>query len=56
MKYIINNVGCDDETTGVFEFTEKEYRFLYRVFGELNERSFYGCMPKIYIEPVKEET
>ena len=54
-KYEISNVGCDDTTTGVFELTETQFAFLVRVFDELNENSYYGCMPKIYIKKVKHE-
>ena len=53
MKYRISNIGCDDETVGVFEFTEEQYEFLDRVFTELNKNSYYGCMPTIDIKPEK---
>ena len=49
-KYKITNIGCDDETEGVFEFSEEQFEFLNKVFTELNKNSHYGCMPKIYIE------
>ena len=49
-KYVINNIGCDDETICYFEFTEEQFKFLNDVFTELNKNSKYGCMPKIYIE------
>lgn len=49
-KFIITNIGCDDETTGIFEFTEEQYVFLKNTFEKLNKNSTYGCMPKIYIE------
>ena len=52
-KYKITNIGCDDETEGVFEFTEEQYNFLDKTFEELNKNSTYGCMPKIYIEPTE---
>ncbi len=55
MKYKIINIGCDDETEGVFEFTEEQYEFLNKTFKELNKNSTYGCMPKIYIKEVAEE-
>ena len=51
-KYLIENVGCDDVTEGVFEFTEEQATFLEKVFTELNEHSEYGCMPTIYIKEV----
>lgn len=64
MNYRIRNVGCDDETEGVFTFTEEQFEFLKGVFEKLNEYSTYGCMPRIYIEetaeqptePIREET
>jgi transcriptional regulator NrdR family protein len=54
-KYKINNVGCDDETEGVFEFTEDQAAFLDKVFTELNEHSEYQCMPTIYIKCLEPE-
>ena len=48
-KYIIENIGCDDVTTGEFEFAEEQFIFLNEVFTELNKNSSYICMPKIYI-------
>ena len=52
MKYKILNIGCDDETEGIFEFTKEQFEFLNNVFTELNKNSNYGCMPKIYIDEV----
>ena len=49
-KYRIENIGCDDTTAGIFEFTEEQANFLNRVFTELNEYSAYCCMPTIHIE------
>ena len=49
-KYKIINIGCDDETEGVFEFSEEQAEFLNNVFTELNKNSHYGCMPQIYIK------
>ena len=54
-KYKITNIGCDDETAGVFEFTEEQYVFLENVFSELNKNSTYGCMPTIYIDEITED-
>ena len=50
-KYKIRNIGCDDETEGIFEFTEEQYNFLNKTFEELNKNSNCGCMPEIYIDP-----
>ena len=52
MKYKILNIGCDDKTEGVFEFTKEQFEFLNNVFEELNKNSTYGCMPKIHIDEV----
>lgn len=54
-RYVINNIGCDDETTAEFIFTEKQAEFLGIVFEALNKHSEYRCMPRIYIEEVKEK-
>ena len=54
-KYEISNVGCDDITEGIFEFTEEQAEFLNKVFTELNKISSYGCMPTIYIKEVDHE-
>ena len=53
-KYRICNVGCDDETNGDFMLTKTEYLYLKKIFDELNKNSSYGCMPKIYIEELRE--
>ena len=52
MNYKITNVGCDDTTEGIFDFTQEQFDFLDNVFTELNKNSSYQCMPKIYIEEV----
>lgn len=54
-KYNIINIGCDDETEGIFELTEEQAEFLQKVFTELNKNSSYGCMPKIYIKEDNDE-
>lgn len=50
--YHITNVGCHDETDIYLDFTEEEAVFLKKTFDELNTKSDYECMPKIYIEKV----
>lgn len=55
MNHKIRNVGCDDETEGVFKFTEEQFEFLKVVFDELNKYSRYGCMPRIYIDETTDE-
>lgn len=55
-KYKITNYGCDDETEGIFEFSEEQADFLNNVFTELNKNSTYGCMPTIYIKEIDDES
>lgn len=55
MKYKIINVGCHDETEGVFEFTNEQYEFLNDLFEELNKNSTCECMPTIHIEKMTEK-
>lgn len=52
--YRIENCGCDDETVGTVELTEKEFNLFNRVFAELNKNSKYSCMPTIYIDLTEE--
>jgi len=54
-KYIINIVGCDDETTFVMELTEYEASIILEVARKSQETSTYGCMPKMYIEEYTKE-
>ena len=54
-RYKIRNVGCDDITEKEFEFTDEQYYFLDKVFEELNEESFYQCMPNIFIEEMESD-
>lgn len=50
VEYKITNIGCDDETDGIFVLTTEQYEFLDTIFKILNENSHYDCMPKIYID------
>ena len=50
MKVLIENIGCDDETRREFDVSNKEFDVLSKYFELLNEKSTYGCMPKIYIK------
>jgi hypothetical protein len=54
-RYVVLNIGCDDETSADFIFTKKQAEFLGIVFEALNKHSTYGCMPKIYINEVEEK-
>lgn len=49
-KYIINIVGCDDETTFVMELTDYEASIILEVARKSQSTSTYDCMPKMYIE------
>ena len=53
--YFIQNVGCDDETSGLVYLSEDEFKFLMAIFYNLNKNSEYCCMPKIYMAKVQED-
>ena len=53
--YFIQNVGCDDKTSGVLHLLEDELQFLISIFYNLNKNSSYSCMPKIYMAKVRED-
>lgn len=53
-KYRIVNVGCDDQTVGEFDLAQEQFGFLQNIFDELNTHSDYVCMPKIYIQKLKD--
>ena len=52
--YIITLEGCDDETVFEMDLTEEEKILLENVAAKANERSTYGCMPRMYVQ-VKED-
>ena len=51
--YIIRNMGCDDETYLIANFTDTEANFLRDLFNRINQNSSYGCQPTIYIKKIK---
>lgn len=53
--YFIQNIGCDDKTSGLLYLTEDEFNFLMAIFYNLNKNSDYRCMPKIYMAKVRED-
>jgi hypothetical protein len=53
--YFIQNVGCDDETSGLLHLSEDELEFLIAIFYNLNKNSEYNCMPRIYMAKVQED-
>ena len=48
--YRITLEGCDDETIFDMDLTESEYHFISRVSEIANKTSYYGCMPRLYVE------
>ena len=54
-KYSICLNGCDDDTVFEMELTENEYQLLSKVSEMANKTSTYGCMPRMYVEPYKQE-
>lgn len=55
IMYFIQNVGCDDETSGLVHLSEDEFKFLITIFYNLNKNSNYRCMPRIYMAKVRED-
>lgn len=53
--YFIQNVGCDDATSGLLYLSEDEFKFLITIFYHLNKNSDYRCMPRIYMAKVRED-
>jgi hypothetical protein len=54
--YLIENSGCDDETTGLVRFNDEgEFCHFKDIIENLNANSYYGCMPKINVYEILEE-
>ena len=51
LYYIINS-GCDASTRGIAELSEQEISILMKAISDLNENSYYGCMPVIAIREI----
>lgn len=47
--YHISVSGCDDSTEIVLNLDEPQISTFRKISDRLNERSSYGCMPKIAI-------
>lgn len=47
--YFIQNVGCDDTTSGLVELDDTQKGWFFGVLGDLNKNSYYGCMPKVRV-------
>lgn len=50
--YHIRNVGCDATTQGIAELSDSEIALLNRVVSDLNQNSYYGCMPRIFVQKI----
>lgn len=48
-KYLIANVGCDDNTEFVIELDDKELQTIIRFCDENNKVADYQCKPEIHI-------
>ena len=48
-KYIIRNVGCDDETEFEIELTDEQLEFIIKLFDKNNIIADGGCQPELYI-------
>lgn len=52
--YYIENIGCDDETVGLFYMDESEFESFKSIIENLNKNSTYGCMPTIEVYKIDE--
>lgn len=50
--YLIQLVGCDDETEFKMCLTSSEYELLKKVAEKSQKTSTYGCMPKMFVERI----
>ena len=48
-KYIIKNIGCDDETEFEIELTDEQLEFIIKLFDKNNIIADGGCQPELYI-------
>ena len=48
-KYIIKNIGCDDETEFEIKLTDKQLEFVIKLFEKNNEIAYCVCTPHLYI-------
>lgn len=49
--FVVSVNGCDDSTIFDMEMTEQEFEFLKKVQNLTIEKSTYGCMPILIVEP-----
>lgn len=50
--YVIQLVGCDDETEFKMCLTNSEYELLKKVAEKSQETSTYDCMPIMFVERI----
>lgn len=53
--YYIENQGCDDTTYGLARITDEDFPKFKEIIENLNENSYYGCMPTIQVWRIDEE-
>ena len=53
--YYIENQGCDDTTCGLARITDEDFPKFKEIIENLNENSYYGCMPTIQVWRIKEK-
>lgn len=54
-RYVITLNGCDDDTIFEMFLDDDDYNLLKRVSEVANATSEYGCMPRMYVEEVKND-
>lgn len=50
--YFIENQGCDATTYGLTSLSDKEFAKFKTIVENLNQNSYYGCMPVISVYKV----
>ena len=54
MKYHIKVSGCDDKTEIIIDLTDDQAAFVKHLSKCITETSTYGCMPRMYVQPLEE--
>lgn len=50
---LIKLEGCDDDTIFAMQLNKSEFALLRRVSEKANKTSTYGCMPRLYVAPLR---
>lgn len=50
--YYVINEGCDASTYGIIELSEEELDGMMQFIRNLNQNSWYGCMPTISLHEI----